>query len=112
MKPIIFTDRVRLDGIKGEIYGTIFSPSTNYATDYSHAKFLAIKKGMTEEEVIKILGQPIDRFNPYPSFKDSIFNVGLRYAKGSDANAHYRLRIIYLRKGTVIERRSQFYYVD
>ena len=112
MKPIIFADRVRLDGIKGEIYGTMFGPSTEYSTGYSHESFIKIKTGMTEKEVIKILGQPIDSFKPYPSYKDSMFNVGLRYAKGTDENSHYRLRIIYLRKGIVTERRSQFYYMD
>jgi len=112
VKFLVFADRIKLDGRKGEIYGVIFSPSTEYSKDYSNDKFLSIKSGMTEKEVVQILGEPIDRFNPYPSFKDSIFTVGLRYAKGSDSNAHYRLRIIYLRKGIVTERRSQFYYVD
>jgi hypothetical protein len=112
VKPFYFADRVKLDGVKGEVYGTLLGPSTVYAKDYSHEKFLSIKPGMTEQEVIQILGTPLDRFNPYPSFKDSMFTVGLRYAKGSDENAHYRLRIVYLRKGIVTKKRSQFYYVD
>jgi len=103
---------MKLDGIKGEIYGTLFEPSTEYSKEYSPEKFLNIKTGMTENEVINILGQPLDRFNPYPSFNDTLIYRGLRYSKGKFSNSNYRLRIIFLKNGIVTERRSKFFFND
>lgn len=112
IKVITFSDRVKLDGISGEVYGIMFGPSTKYSTGYSDKAFLKIKPGMTEKEVLEILGEPVGRFKPYSYEVDSVFNTGLRYAKGATGDSHYRLRLIYLRKGIVTERRSEFWYQD
>lgn len=59
---------------------------------------------MTEEEVIKILGEPLVRWSPKNNYE------GLQYSKSEESN-HYRLRQVYLTKGKVKEVIG-YYYID
>lgn len=99
-------DLIALDGFKGELCGLVFKTDTRYAAGYHHQKFRAIKIGMTEQQVIEILGEPLSRWQPYGGEKGHF--VGLQYSE-SPSSTHYRLRQVYLDHGMVAEVISYFY---
>ena len=67
------------------------------------------QKGMTEKQVIEIIGEPLIRWQPY-SYKKKSHYVGLQYSE-SPSSSNYRLRQVYLEKGKVVEIIS-YYYID
>jgi len=87
-------------------------PDTEYAEDYSHAGFAQIEIGMSGQEVLDILGQPLTRWQPYgrkkTRFKDKAHFVGLQYSH-SPTSTHYMLRQIYLDRGVVAEKIGYYY---
>jgi hypothetical protein len=99
-------DWIALDGFEGELCGLVFKTDTRYAAGYEHPKFCAIKIGMTEQQVIEILGEPLSRWQPYVGEKGHF--VGLQYSE-SPTSTHYRLRQVYLDYGRVAEVISYFY---
>jgi hypothetical protein len=105
-------DIIKLDGISGEIFGLITEADTRYSDGYSHNKFACIKIGMTEKQVIEIIGEPIVRWKPYlyNNYREKRHFVGLQYSE-SPSDTHYRLRQVYLDKGKVVEIIS-YYYLD
>ena len=105
-------DICKLDGISGEIWGLITVSDTKYSRGYSHIKFGQIKIGMTEKQVIEIIGEPLVRWQPYlnTNYKEKRHFVGLQYSE-SPSSTNYRLRQVYLDKGRVAEIIS-YYYLD
>jgi hypothetical protein len=104
---------IKLDGISGEILGLITDADTKYSLGYSHNKFAQIKIGMTEKEVMEIIGEPLVRWKPYKYSKykkDKGHYVGLQYSE-SPSDTHYRIRQVYLDNGKVAEIIS-YYYID
>jgi hypothetical protein len=102
-------DLIALDGFEGELFGLVFKTDTRYAAGYEHPKFRAIEIGMTEQQVIEILGEPLSRWCPYQFCDcDKAHFVGFEYSE-SPSDTHYRLRQVYLDQGKVAEIRSEFY---
>ena len=96
---------LRIEGYEGVFCELLFpGEDTRYANGYSHIKFLKIRVGMTEKEVIDILGQPLSRWQP-----DDNCNA-LQYSESS-TSTHYRMRKVILAKGKV-EDIEGYYYVD
>ena len=85
---------------------------TKYSLGYSHSKFGQIKIGMTEKQVIEIIGEPLIRWQPYlyTSFSEKSHFAGLQYSE-SPSSTNYRLRQVYLDKGKVAKIIS-YYYLD
>ena len=75
------TDRLKIDGISGEIWNLIFATDTKYADGYSDNGFNQIKIGMAEWEVPDIPGEPLTKWSPYrfTRFQDSAHFVGIQY---------------------------------
>ncbi|MCD6066763.1 MAG: hypothetical protein K0S33_1589 [Bacteroidetes bacterium] len=101
-------DRIKLDGKKAEILSLIFVSDTEYAKGYSHIKFRQIKIGMTEKQVIIMLGPPLYKWKPYGENDPSKRNyIGFGYSQGQKGS--YRLRQINFDKGIVVEIKNYFY---
>ncbi len=92
---------LRIDGYSGCILEKFYPGSTIYAAGYSHNRFLEIKTGMSDKEVLHILGQPIERW--------ADGNV-IKYAY-TKSDGHYRIRQIDILNGKVVEIRG-YYYLD
>src|SRR5690606_4839851 len=77
------TDRVKIDGLSGEIWNLIFATNTKYAEGYSDNGFNQIKIGMAEWKVLDIPGEPLTKWSPYrfTRFQDSAHCVGIHYDK-------------------------------
>jgi hypothetical protein len=105
-------DIINLDGASGEVWGLITAADTKYSVGYSDTKFRQLKIGMTERQVIQIVGKPLIRWQPFssPAFKDKNHYVALEYSE-SPPGTNYRLRQVYLNGGRVAEINS-YYYLD
>lgn len=69
---------------------TYLVEDTKFSENYSHKKFLNIKAGMSKEEVIKIIGNPIVEWKPQNDID------ALQYSE-SPSSTNYRLRQVYLK---------------
>jgi len=102
-------DRIRIDGLTTE--GVLMN--TQYADDYSHAGFRRIKVGMSEQEVLDILGEPLSRLGPYAygneRFPENGHYVSLIYSSPPNLrNTNYRARVVLMDNGAVIEVYGRF----
>jgi hypothetical protein len=94
---------LKIEGYSGLICEIIWpGDDTKYAQGYSHEKFLSIKIGMTEKEVINILGEPLMRWEPEKQL------LGLQYSD-TPSSWNYHLRQVYLKDGFVKEVIGYFY---
>lgn len=85
----------------------ILLTDTNYSVGYTNNRFNKISVGMSEKEVIEILGEPITRFNPYKN-NEKLHFVSLVYSR-SPSDTHYKIRQVYLDNGVVAEVVAYFY---
>ena len=109
---IINFNRIMLDGFFGEISGLVLSSDTKYSETYSHKKFRKIEIGMTEEQVIELIGKPLNTWKPYNTtihIKKRHF-IGFQYSE-SPSSANYRLRSVYFDNRVVAEK-IDYYYID
>lgn len=92
-----------LDGLRGAIFQFMFPDTSVYAVGYSDGAYRKIKTGDSQETVLGLLGEPLER--------DVISGVERwRYAK-SRADSHYRMRQVSFKDGRVISR-EHYYLVD
>jgi hypothetical protein len=104
--------RIKIDGYKAEAHCLIFGEDTNYSKDFSHHIFQNIEIGMTEKQVLNLLGQPLFKF----SYKWVVGNemgnkgrfIGFKYSE-SPSGRDYRLRIIHLDNGIVVRIIGELY---
>lgn len=103
---------IALDGIQGELLMLIARPETRYAKHYTHKNFAKVQIGMTEQDVVKRLGQPLIKWQPYKYtiYRNKAHYTGLQYSE-SPSSTHYRLRQVYLDGGKVAEIIA-YYYLD
>jgi hypothetical protein len=87
--------KIKIDGLKNELFGVITYTQTDYSNNYTHEKFLKIKIGMNLNEVIKLIGEPINSTKN----KEELLLV----YSNSKADTHYRKRIIILRDKKVVK---------
>ena len=76
---------------------------TTYAKDYSEENFFKIKKGMTKEEVKKILGEPL--------FKTENNNYW-HYSWYGNGTGNHLTRLIIFGKDGKVERIERDFYLD
>ena len=99
------THLLLLDGLDGFLWSLIYRPSTRFAPGYSWLAFSRVQPGMSRDEVVKLLGEPMevhDRPNQGTSW---------RYSK-SPTDSHYSLRVVVFSNSGVVMRVAHEYYVD
>ena len=97
--------KLQLDGYTGLLFRILLNTDdTVYARDYTDKNFLALKRGMTKQQVIWLLGRPFAEFNRTGNA------ISMQYSK-SPNDTHYRARTIRLQNDKVIDIIS-YYYVD
>lgn len=97
--------KLQLDGYTGLLFRILLnSDDTLYNKNYSDANFLALKRGMTKQQVVRLLGRPFAEFNR------SGDSLSMQYSK-SPNDTHYRARTIRLENNKVVDIIS-CYYVD
>lgn len=107
---VLFENFPSLDKSPAKVLELLLQPDTKYSAGYTDEKFESISIGMTEKQVLDIIGEPLTRWQPYQytKFQDKEHFVGLQYSE-SPSSGHYNLRQIYLDSGKVAEIISYFY---
>jgi hypothetical protein len=93
---------LRVQGYSGLIFSKFWPGYTKYADGYSDEKFLSIKVGMSEAEVLRLLGEPVYRM------EDGIGEMRLSYTAACECN--YHVRQIYVRYGKVYEIDAYYFF--
>jgi hypothetical protein len=93
---------VLLDGWPGTLLSWVEGHDTRYAAGYTPLGFLRVRRGMTEAEVIDLLGRPLDRYAPAPD------SVSLSWTRSAH-KSNYRVRVVVLRAGRVASKHSELY---
>ena len=97
--------KLQLDGYTGLLFRILLNTDdTVYARDYTDYNFLALKRGMTKQQVIWLLGRPFAEFNRTGNA------ISMQYSK-SPRDTHYRARAVLLQDNKVVDIIS-YYYVD
>lgn len=97
--------KLQLDGYTALLFRILLNTDdTVYAKDYTDKNFLALKRGMTKQQVVSLLGRPFSEFNRTGSA------ISMQYSK-SPNDTHYRARTIRLENNKVVDIIS-YYYVD
>ena len=97
--------KLQLDGYTGLLFRILLNTDdTVYAKDYTDKNFLALKRGMTKQQVVWLLGRPFAEFNRTGSA------ISMQYSK-SPNDTHYRARAVRLQNNKVVDIIS-YYYVD
>ena len=69
---------------------TIGRNATRYGAGYSENAFAQIRVGMTQEELLDLLGQPLERVT-YPS---SWSQMDWKYSQAASRSGHFHLRTV------------------
>lgn len=126
---LITYDVISLDGLCGLLSSLVHDDCTVYARNYSATKFRRIRKGMTVDQVIDLLGEPI-RFQTIRRDNLDVSDASwhgwsleweaklianpailerLCYTASDPPDRSYRIRDVVFINGTVDHRRSEYY---
>ncbi|HMO41600.1 MAG TPA: hypothetical protein PKE17_19465 [Saprospiraceae bacterium] len=114
----IIYHRFSLDGLDGALFSSGMEYDTQFATQYSDQKFRAITAGMTTNELIEILGNPLviwtrDKvFTKEGTRDEHIRDQDITYIwkySISPSDTHYHMRTISVKNGIVVGKHSEFY---
>ena len=93
---------VLFDGWPDPLAAIVFGDDTEFAPGYTTLGFLRIRQGMSSDEVVRCIGEPLRR---YPD------NAGGErwFWTRSPHDSSYRIRAVLFRDGRVVTRESEFY---
>lgn len=101
---------IRLDGLDAEVWRFIAEEDTKYSDKFSNRKFSTITYGMTQKQVIEILGEPLRK---WPVDKTPQGRIGdfwvLSFSVPIDGKS-YRERFVYVENQIVVETKAEMYY--
>ncbi|NOK05560.1 MULTISPECIES: outer membrane protein assembly factor BamE [Myxococcus] len=99
------THLLLLDGLDGFLWSLIFRPSTHFAPGYSWLAFRRVQPGMSRDEVVKLLGEPM-------KVHDTPTQGTLWLYSKSPTDSHYSRRMVVFSNSGVVMRVAHEYYVD
>jgi outer membrane protein assembly factor BamE (lipoprotein component of BamABCDE complex) len=102
-----------MDGLKGIFFSSGIEDDTVWAPGYSDDAFLAVRSGMTREEVYALLGQPLEvrSFPMWSDFDTRRQNPGevVECWTVTPNNSSYRVRQIVFSGDKVVDKFNEFY---
>lgn len=102
--PLALLNSYLLDGITGLMLSKIFRENTEYSPNYSDQAFRKVKKGFSKDEVLNIIGEPLEK---------NIFDLKeYWYYARSPSDTHYKVRILAFNLDGKIQRKISEFYVD
>ncbi len=96
------SESLRIKGYGGLLLESMIQDDTEFAQDYTDKRFLMIVPGMTDSQVLDIMGEPLSKWN----LNDSLTRFS--YSKSPSFN-HYQIRQIHFKNRVVVKCHSQFY---
>ena len=105
------------DGLGGVLLRLSGMDSTEYASGYSWWGFRTLHRGMTADDVLRRIGEPLERFGMTEA---PHYDAGWKYrannpnAEGWDysrsrSDSHYRMRIVVMRSGRIVDIVAKVY---
>jgi outer membrane protein assembly factor BamE (lipoprotein component of BamABCDE complex) len=93
-----------LDGLHGLLLQAVARDGSEWSATYSATGFWRVKRGMTADEVVALVGEPIERYEVprRPGF------TGWRWTRNPD-DTHYKVRVVLFDESKVVERISGFH---
>ena len=102
MTAIAATYHIRsMDGLDGLFFSRLFQEDTVYAPGYSDTAFRKVTVGMSQAEVLALLGPPISEW-------ESCDNMAMGWSR-SPGDTHYRQRAVFFQNGVVTKSLSEFF---
>jgi hypothetical protein len=101
--PTLALALVPFDGWPGALLPLVWDDDTEFALGYSAMEYWSVHKGMTKEEVVARLGEPLVRWR-----RDSSGEEDWRWTR-SPHGSSYRIRSVLFREGRVSGTFSEFY---
>lgn len=96
------------DGWEAAVVSLFYRTDTEFSTAYTETGFSRLKIGMSQKEVLDILGKPLDVFRVHSI--DGGNSMGWRYTK-SPGDHSYRVRVVIF-EGEKVSRILSEFYVD
>ena len=97
-----------LDGIHGTIASLVHGHDTQYAETYSSSAFMQVHSGMSTQEVVDILGEPLHRFSVTQTPAGPKVTCWQYTLNRDPTNSNFRMRALLFEKGTVTRKEAQF----
>lgn len=98
----VFLNYYLLDGLTGLFFTGGFEEDTEYAPGYSDEGFLRVRRGMSEQEVLAILGSPLGTVDLAESRQSWVYSR-------SPGHKSYRVRCFVFEDRRVAEIIHEFY---
>jgi hypothetical protein len=107
-----------LDGLDGWLWRRVTPDTTLYATNYTDKAYRRIQRGMTQEEVLSVLGQPLKvstedhgkwRREETGAWMRASATHMLYHWSVSSNDGSYSVRAIEFKDGRVWSKRHEFY---
>lgn len=95
-----------IDGIDGWLWSLTMPEDTVYTPGYSDSGFRAVKVGMTEAEVHRLLGPPQTRWSLGGAHPASDLGERWSYSPG---DTNFRCRVVLFSRGRAVEKHAEFY---
>lgn len=103
---LLLTSCARAGGVQDLVLDLLLTDDTLYAPGYTDEQFNAIEVGMTEAEVLRRLGPPLDE--PYHPQAAEDRDTGMRWTRSAH-DSNYKCRVVIFRDGRVSEKHAEFY---
>ena len=89
-----------------------FNNPTQYANKYLESNFQKVTVGMSEQQVVELLGSPLTKWKPYQysNYISRQHFVGYTYSRSESGERDYEVRQINFDQGKVAEVRRYRYY--
>ncbi|WP_460501102.1 outer membrane protein assembly factor BamE domain-containing protein [Hymenobacter agri] len=89
-----------------------FNNPTQYASNYSESNFQEVTVGMSEQQVVELLGSPLAKWEPYQysNYINRQHYIGYTYSRSESGEGDYEVRQINFDRGKVAEVRHYRYY--
>jgi len=101
--------RIKMDGVRAEIFALLFGENSVYSEDYSHKAFSELSKGMTVDQVLTRLGEPTWKV-PYIRNSGAIGDTTTFYYCTDGHATNHRVRLVLIHADTVRSIKHSFYY--
>jgi len=95
---------ISLDGIDGMLFQAAFDDGSEWAPGYSALGFWRVRRGMTPDEVLALVGEPLERYE----VRDERGLTGWRWTR-NPLSTHHKVRVVLFRNDRVVEKLSLFY---
>jgi hypothetical protein len=99
---VVASNATLLDGWEGTAISLVFGHDTQYAAGYTALGFFRVQPGMTEAEVVRLIGAPLSRY------QDSDGDFTLTWTRSAH-KSDYRMRTVQFSSGRVVGKYSDLY---